>query len=300
MNTDGSVKRSSAERLARGLGWFSVGLGLAEILAPKRVSRWMGIGEHPFLLRLLGIREVASGLGILTQHKPASWVWSRVGGDVMDLAVLGASLPFNPGRVAASTAAVAGVTALDVFCGRELGRSGVPTGNGATHFETSLIINRPPKELYEFWHDFRNLPRFLSHIDSVETSGDGRSHWAAKTPAGLKLEWDAEIVNETLNELIAWRSAEGADVDHAGTVRFEKAPGGRGTIVRVKMQYRPMGGRVVSAAARLFGQSPELQIRNDLLRLKQVLEAGEVARTDGQPAGRPKSTSRKYDGLVQH
>lgn len=139
----------------------------------------------------------------------------------------------------------------------------------------------------------------MSHLESVQTTGGDRSHWVARTPAGLTVEWDAEIVNETLNELIAWRSIEGADVDHAGTVRFERATGGRGTILKVKMQYRPLAGKVGAVLAKLFGQSPERQIKGDLLRLRQILEAGEVARTEGQPAGRGRSASRKYDDVVR-
>jgi len=113
------------------------------------------------------------------------------------------------------------------------------------------------------------------------------------------VEWDAEIITDKPNEVISWHSLEGSDVDHAGSVRFERAAGGRGTIVRVKMQYRPMGGRLGTAVAKLFGQAPEKQIKIDMCRLKQVIETGEVARTEGQPAGRPRSTSRKYDDLVR-
>jgi uncharacterized membrane protein len=289
------------ERLAQGLGWFSLGLGLVEVLAPRRVSRWVGLSERPWLIRLFGLREMATGVGILTQRRPAGWVWSRVGGDVMDLAVLGTA--FNgagsrPGRVAAATAAVAGVTALDVFCGQELCRNG-KASHGATHVEASLIINRPPEEVYQFWRDFQNLARFMSHLVSVEETSGTRSHWVAKGPAGTAVEWDAEVITDTPNEVIAWRSLEGADVDNAGSVRFEGAPGRRGTLVRVKMQYRPMGGKFGAALAKVLGQSPEKQLKVDLYRFKQVMETGEVARTDGQPAGRPRSTSRKYDDLVR-
>jgi uncharacterized membrane protein len=302
MHRNGKVP--TAPRLARALGWFSIGLGLAEFLAPKRMGKLTGIGEHPFLLRLFGMREMAIGLGILTQHRPAGWVWSRVGGDVMDLAVLGVSLKgaeARPGRIAAATAAVAGVTALDVLCGQELSRAPGPrAASGAIHVETSLVVNRAPDELYRFWRDFENLPKFMDHLESVRVTGDKTSHWKAKGPAGTSVEWEAEIINETPGELIAWRSVEPADVEHAGAVRFERAPGGRGTIVRVKLQYRPIAGRWGAMAAKLLGQAPEQQIRTDLRRFKQLIETGEIARTEGQPAGRAKSTSRKSDELVRH
>ena len=139
----------------------------------------------------------------------------------------------------------------------------------------------------------------MSHLESVQVLSPTRSHWVAKGPAGTQVEWDAEIITDMPNEVIAWRSLEGADVDNAGSVRFERAPGGRGTIVRVKMQYRPVGGTLGSAVAKLFGQAPEKQIKVDLYQFKQVIETGEVARTEGQPAGCSRSTSRKVDDLVQ-
>jgi uncharacterized membrane protein len=121
----------------------------------------------------------------------------------------------------------------------------------------------------------------------------------AKGPGGTPVEWDAEIISDKPNDLISWHSLEGADVDNAGSVRFERAPGGRGTIVRVKMQYRPMAGKLGTAVATLFGQAPEKQVKVDLYRFKQVMETGEVARTEGQPAGRSSGTSRKFDDAVR-
>jgi uncharacterized membrane protein len=302
MGSNGVRPKISSTKLARGLGWFSIGLGLLEVLAPRRTGKLLGIGDRRVLLPLAGLREIACGVGILTQSKPAGWVWARVGGDVMDLALLGASAgarDANPPRIKTAAVMIAGVTALDAFCGRELNRMGKP-GDGAVHLEHSLAINKPPEELFRFWRDFENLPKFMEHLESVVVIAPNRSRWRAKGPAGTVVEWEAEVVNETPNELIAWKSVEGADVDHAGTVRFERAPGGRGTILRVKMQYRPMGGAFGAKAARLLGQSPEKQIRIDLLRFKQMMETGEIARTEGQPAGRPRSTSRKYDDLIRH
>jgi len=303
MANDGRVGKWSPERMAEGLGWFSIGLGVAEVLAPRQLGRMIGLRrKHTFLLRLLGLREIASGLGILSKQRPAGWLWSRVGGDALDLALLGVSLGANDrrrGRLTAATAAVAGVTALDLFCSQELSRTSKAAGDGAVHVEKSVTINRSAEELYRFWRNFQNLPRFMSHLVSVEVTGPTRSHWIAKGPAGTTVEWDAEIVTETPNELISWRSLDGADVANAGSVRFERAPGGRGTIVRVKMQYRPMGGAVGATVAKLLGQAPEKQVKLDLYQFKQVMETGEVARTEGQPAGRSRSTSRKYDELVR-
>ncbi|HEX8492842.1 MAG TPA: SRPBCC family protein [Pyrinomonadaceae bacterium] len=156
--------------------------------------------------------------------------------------------------------------------------------------EKSVTVNKSPEELYRFWRNFENLPRFMDHLESVHVEGDGgRSHWVAKAPAGTTVEWDAEIYNEKENELIAWRSLEGADVDNAGSVRFEPAPEGRGTTVRVSLKYDPPGGVIGSTFAKLFGEEPSQQIEEDLRRFKQVMEAGETPTTEGQPSGRSAS-----------
>src|SRR5918911_2757879 len=113
-------------------------------------------------------------------------------------------------------------------------------------------INRSPVELYNFWHNFENLPRFMKHLESVRATGEGRSHWVAKAPAGSAVEWDAEITQDRPNELIAWRSLPGADVDNEGSVRFERAPGGRGTLIRVNLRYDLPGGALGKAVATLM------------------------------------------------
>lgn len=161
----------------------------------------------------------------------------------------------------------------------------VPANRGIK-VEKSVAINKLPAELYSFWRNFENLPRFMNHLESVKTTGEGRSHWVAKAPAGKTVEWDAEIYNEKENELIAWRSLEGADVDNAGSVRFEPATGGRGTVVKVTLKYDPPGGVIGATIAKLFGEEPSQQIEEDLHRFKQVMEAGETATIEGQSSGR--------------
>jgi uncharacterized membrane protein len=161
----------------------------------------------------------------------------------------------------------------------------VPAGKGIK-VEKSVTVNKSPEELYRFWQNFENLPKFMNHLESVKESGEGRSHWVAKAPAGKTVEWDAEIYNEKENELIAWRSLEGADVDNAGSVRFEPATGGRGTVVRVTLKYDPPGGALGALVAKLFGEEPSQQIEEDLRRFKQVMEAGEAATIEGQTSGR--------------
>jgi uncharacterized membrane protein len=270
------------ERLANGLGWFSIGLGLAELLVPKGFAKLIGAeGEHTGFIRFCGLREITAGIGILTNRKPATWVWARVAGDALDLASLGVALTSedaDKGRLALATAAVVGVTLLDVLNAQQLSTPRGP--HGAIVAVNTITINRAPEEVYRFWRDFQNLPRFMSHLESVQVIDEKRSHWVAKAPAGMKVEWDAEIAKDMPNQLIAWRSLEGADVDNSGTVRFDRAPGGRGTEVRVEVVYNPPGGALGAGIAKLFGEAPEQQIKGDLRRLKQVLEAGEVVHSD--------------------
>jgi uncharacterized membrane protein len=152
--------------------------------------------------------------------------------------------------------------------------------------ERVITIMRSPEELYTFWRNFENLPRFMHHLESVTVQDNTHSHWVAKAPAGMTVEWDAEIINEVQNEVIGWRSLEGAQVANAGAVRFSPAPGGRGTEVSVKMEYTPPGGAIGAAFAKLFGEEPNQQLADDLRRFKQMMEVGEVVTTEGQPSGR--------------
>lgn len=154
------------------------------------------------------------------------------------------------------------------------------------HVHRTITVNRPPEELYRYWRELGNLPRFMLHLESVTSGRDARSHWVAKAPAGRTVEWDAEIITDRPNELIGWRSLEGADIPNAGSVRFTPAPEGRGTEVRVELEYDPPAGRLGAAVARIFGEEPQQQVRDDLARFKQVMEAGEIATTQGQPAAR--------------
>jgi uncharacterized membrane protein len=154
------------------------------------------------------------------------------------------------------------------------------------HVETSIAIDRSPEELFRFWRNFSNLPLFMKNLESVTELDQTRSHWVAKGPAGTRVEWDAEVYNEEENQLIAWRSLENADVINAGSVRFQSGPQGHGTFLRVTMNYNPPAGEVGAGVARLLGAEPAQLIKEDLRRLKQVMEAGEIPTTEGQPSGR--------------
>lgn len=154
------------------------------------------------------------------------------------------------------------------------------------HLETSIAINRSPEELYDFWRDFKNLPLFMKNLESVIEFDRWTSHWVAKGIGGSRVEWDAEIYNEKENELIAWRSLENADVVNAGSVRFQKAPAEHGTYVRVTVNYNPPAGKLGATLAQLLGGEPKQLIKEDLRRLKQIMEAGEIATIAGQTSGR--------------
>src|SRR5262249_18449584 len=185
----------------------------------------IGVRRPPGLFGFLGLREIASGVGILTQPRPATWLWSRVGGDLMDLALLGLALATHrrtQKRIAAATAMVAGVTALDLLCSQRLS-DGVGAG-GSIRTGKSVHVNRSPEEVYHFWRNFQNFPRFMFHLESVQITGDKRSHWVAKAPAGATVEWDAETTQDIANELIAWRSVEGSTVPNSGRGRVGRAP----------------------------------------------------------------------------
>lgn len=150
----------------------------------------------------------------------------------------------------------------------------------------SVTVGKPPEELYRHWRSLEHLPQVMRHLESVRELGGGRSHWVAKAPLGRKVAWDAELTEELENRRLAWRSVGSTPVPNEGSVEFEPAPGGRGTEIHVRLRYRPPAGRLGARFAKLFGEEPALQIAEDLQRYKQRLEAGEVASTAGQPAGR--------------
>src|SRR5919112_57352 len=291
----------NVERRARGLGWFSIGLGLAQIGAPRSVARFIGINdsdETRNTMFAIGLREITSGIGILSQPRAAGWVWSRVGGDLMDLALLGKAMSSDENdksRVAAATAAVVGVTVLDFMTGQQLSKGGNGSDGGfdrssatqrrrstggGVHVTHNITIRRPRSEVYGFWHNFENLPRFMAHLESVQVLDERRSHWKAKAPAGTTVEWEAETIEDRPNERIAWRSLPDASIPNSGSVEFRDAPGDRGTEIKVELRYQPPGGKLGSLIAKLFGEEPEQQVKSDLRRFKQVMEIGEVVHSD--------------------
>ncbi|HMJ51713.1 MAG TPA: SRPBCC family protein [Polyangiaceae bacterium] len=299
-------RESGVVRRATGLGWFSVALGAAEILAPLAIAGIAGARIRPqtrTAMRLLGLRELANGAGILSQPRASAWLWARVVGDAIDLALLGkvlASPRCRRARTLTAMASVLGVTALDVRTAIECSRNerGLAEPEGI-HVLSAITVNRPREEVYRFWRDLEHLPQFMAHLESVKVE-NGRSKWRAKGPVGVPIEWEAEIVSDQPNENLAWRSCTGADVPNQGSVRFLDAPRGRGTEVRVELRYDPPTGALGAAVAKLFGAEPGQEIAADLRRFKQVMETGEVLHSDasihrGPHPARPSGPSSDGD-----
>jgi uncharacterized membrane protein len=283
---------TGGESLADFLGLFSIGLGLAELTMPGVMSRVVGIDheddQNRTVMRLMGMREISHGVAILSKQQPAKAVWSRVAGDMLDLALLGKALS-NPnnsrGRTLFATANVLAVTALDVMAARQLSSQPQTSANagadeGIIKTKRSITVRKPVEEVYAFWRQLENLPQFMRHLESVSVLDERRSHWIAKAPAGQTVEWDAEITEDTPNEAIAWRSAPGSQIYNAGRVQFEAAPGNRGTEVRVAFEYDPPFGKLGSKVAMLFREEPGQQVQDDLRHFKQVMEIGEIVLSD--------------------
>jgi uncharacterized membrane protein len=283
---------TGGQSTADGLGYFSIALGLAEVLAPNAMSKLIGVknpdGRNHATMRAMGLREIIAGVGILSSQQPAKAVWARVAGDAIDLALLGKTLA-NPdndtGRTLFATANVLAVTALDVATARLLSQQ--PETNvtdraqeGVIVTKRSITVNRPVAEVYAFWHNFENFPRFMRHLESVTVTGDRRSHWIARAPGGKQVAWDAEMVDDVENERISWRSLPGSEVYNAGSVNFMPAPGSRGTELRVTLEYDPPMGKLGSKVAMLWREEPGQQVQDAVRHFKQVMETGEVLLSD--------------------
>ena len=173
--------------------------------------------------------------------------------------------------------------------GSESPVASVGRGQG-TKVEQAVTINRPVLEVYRFWRNFENLPRFMDHLEAVTVIDETRSRWVAKGPAGTRVEWEAVIHNEIDDELIAWRSLPGSEINNAGSVHFTPTDDGSGTEVRVVLSYEPPAGKLGVAVAKLLGEEPSNQVAEDLRRLKQVMESAEVV--TGSRARRPSATAR--------
>lgn len=286
----------TGERMARGMGLLSLGIGVPALAAPEVLAPIMGLRNDTTsrtMLTIVGLRETILGIGLLAWPRFAGWMWGRVAGDAMDLAILGSSLATSTRRqrsqLATITAVVVGVTVLDTLTAIRLSRRGSRAKHEPGEYELeakrAITINRPREEIYQAWRDFRNLPRFMENLVSIELLGDNQSHWVAKAPAGATVEWDATMTEDQPNTEIAWHSLPGSSVENAGMVRFVPAPNGKGTEIHVQIRYNPPAGKLGAAVAKIFGKDPGQQMASDLRRFKQIMETGEIARSDASVRG---------------
>jgi len=290
LNANNSIGPDPDQRLARNLGWFSIGLGATEILAPDLVAKITGAPNtrrSREVIRTYGGREIAQGIAILSSMpRPAGWMWGRVAGDVLDIGSVAVGMLSKGGnfpRGVVAMTSLLGVAAIDYYCADKLSSKTPATGTteeGRIRLAQSITVGRRPEEVYGFWRRLENLPGFMSHLESVTETGSGQTHWRTRGPGGSSVEWDAEITADEPNRRISWRSLPGSAIENSGTVRFEAATGGRGTVIRVELEYRPPFGKIGSVAASLFRENPKQQMYDDLRAMKQVLEVGEKARSD--------------------
>jgi uncharacterized membrane protein len=332
------------DKLTRMLGWASVGLGAPLLLAPAGSARAIGVDDGPrqrAALAGVGARELTAAAGLLGTRSPI-WLWARVAGDLMDLALLSDALRNRTltarvvktalkqqdrkglGRTVAATAAVAAITGIDSYAAITRSRRSSQSSQSSQSrrsrrssqssqsrrsrrsrreagitLTATVTVTRPRQEVYAHWRQLENLPDFMTHLDHVTTTGPRGSHWRASAPFGKTVEWEARITDDIPGERIAWRSLDDSAISNEGDVRFTQAPegpdAGPDTEVHVKLRYSMPGGRLGEALARYFGEDPHQQLDDDLRRFKQVLETGEVVRSEGAPGGK-----RARQEFLQH
>ena len=292
--------RQRPQLLGKALGWFSIALGLAQLLAPRSVARASGLNNvSPLLIRAIGVRELASGIGLLRPETPPAWRWSRVAGDVIDLSLLGvamASPRHERTRLATTAALVAGVAAIDYIASKQLAPrklSELPApGESGLALQKSVIINRSAEDCYQAWRTLENLPRFMPGLQSVQVLDARRSRWHS-----VEGVWTGELTREEPGKRLDWRAEE--NHDETGALEFSPAPGGRGTVVTLHLHMRPPAGKVGTAVGQLFSEAPAYKLEMTLRRFKQWMETGEVATTEGQPSGKRSLKTRLLHKTVK-
>ena len=304
--------RGSTAHLATTLGWLSLGLGLSGLLMPQTMARIAGITPRNAWLRAIGTRELISGAGLLLRPNKPGWLWSRVIGDAMDLGLLtlatraAASAALRPRRIGFISAALAGVTVLDLLVAYEqtarMRQPGLSPHEGATrrsdlvHVMKSIDINRDTESCYRFWRDISNLPRFMQHVEAIEHVSATHARWQVRGPLGQHQTWETELTSDIPGQQIAWRTRAGSGLAHAGTIHFSPAPARRGTRITIDFQYHAPLGKAGRLLMRVLGDDPSQQASEDLRRFKQLVETGEIPTTIGQPAGRRSALGR----LIHH
>jgi hypothetical protein len=281
---------TSTDTLARGLGLASLALGVPQVAAPDRFAQAVGAVPDAGTRELtvgIGLRELTAAAGLLVRGSSPTFLWSRVAGTSWTWSCsaapcgaggpgAGAPSPPRPPSPGARRSTSPPPGGPGPAASRRSGGSSSPPPSPS---------RRRPRRSTTSGAASSGCPSFMAHLESVEWTGEGRTRWTATAPLGTTVTWDAELTEDVHGERIAWRSLPGADVDNSGSVRFEPAPAGRGTEVRVHLRYALPGGRLGATVARLLGEDPHQQVEDDLRRAKQVLETGEVVRSDGSPEG---------------
>jgi uncharacterized membrane protein len=283
MNPISAVRReprsddaADATSLIRGLGWLGVTLGVTELAIPKALASAIGVD------RAMGVREILSSLPILIRPEHPAPRWARIIGDAIDLGLLGLALGARGSgkrRLGFALGMVAGVAALDVISVRRKAHA-----RRVAPVVAAVTINKPPREVYEFYRKLEQLPRFMDYLVSVEQHANRRSTWTARLPVGGTVSWEAEILEDRPGEVLSWRSIEGSPVQTRGRVTFTRAPGRDATEVRVELHLGILGRGPSATLARLFAKP---QVKGDLRRFKQVIETGEVLYSDSSIHRRP-------------
>lgn len=294
-----------AVQVAHGLGVFSLCLGLAELLAPKRIGGYLGMEHRSRLLRVYGLREIGSGAGILARSDPSPGVWARVGGDALDLAALGTELVSGnntrKSRVAVATAAIASITAIDIVTARQLSDAGQrragSSRSGVKTVDRTVTIGKSPDELYRLWRDSQTLPRVMHHAAAITVTDATHAHWKVDAPLGRTFEWDTEIVEDRPGELVRWKSLPGDAIPNEGSVTFRPGPRDWGTEVSLGLTFSPPGGLLGAATTVLPDAISKVAVSKALYRFKSLAETGEIPRTDPHP---PPVTTRADAQGVHH
>ena len=265
--------------------WLSIGVGAATLLGTAGAARFIGARPtraNRLAFAAMGLCDIAYGFSLLGGRSRKGWAWVRVAADVANLSVLGTrfapqSLP-GPG-FGGLLAAEAGLTLIDAMTAVRAGDSAGHHPSRGVYVNASTTIRKPRAEVYAFWRDFSNIPRFMRHVGNV-SEAHGHTTWEAHASFGPSLTWEAQIVSERPGEEIRWRSTEQTLLANHGGVYFRDAPGGRGTEVHVHLGFEPPLGAVGAGLAKLFRALPREQLTADLRRLKQLLELGEIVRSD--------------------
>lgn len=289
---------------------MSIAWGIAGPFTPRR---WrLGLAGAPtrgeMLLR--SVRDLAVGIGIVRRKRAVPWMWARVGSDLHELAMVGAMRKRSKRARRRSDTPVASVVraaltsaaALDGAVALWLTGSAMKksrTLRAPVRAHARITVRAEPQAVYAVFRRFEQLPRFMKHLQSVEVLDDRRSRWTAHGPLGTAITWNAEVTGDVPGERIAWTSCKGADIDSSGIVRFVPAPGDRGTEIHVSLSYGAPGGKVGAAVAKLLGEEPSVQVREDLRRLKQLIETGDVVHSDasihrGKHPARPSTQASEH------